>query len=430
MPKIPGSHEGYYDEYEDVIEGDEEDEEGEYADDGEGYYDGEERYEEGIYAPGEEADEEYGYGYGYGYGVDYEAGYEEQGEQQEQERMSYGEKETVRYADYVRREHATAGDMEAGPSSSGIAIYVEEYVDPPPDREGETSATAHDQSRLRPRAQGQEPRAPSSESFITRRWSRDRARGIPTDTSGMRHSITNFFHLRAKKQRRWFGLANLTPGFWAFWLGFICPVLWLVGGWHFTSFGEQPPRMGVWEFYFSGRGPSGGLLREVFCCCLHGRRRVVMVEGSDAQDAKGKGKEVGRTRKENVGVERTVPRWITEKQSSEDGRARLNDPNLLKRSLRGISFGYPFIARPVPPPPATSRRARMLGVLGKPNRVLDLLYGVKLREVRGRPESPRRMFDPWIQRCRYAFCYGCLWMAIGLCTASVYLIVFNTRQLR
>jgi len=135
-----------------------------------------------------------------------------------------------------------------------------------------------------------------------------------------------------------------------------------------------------------------------------------------------------------------LPRWVAEKQSSDDGRMRLNDA---KRSLKGISFGYPFISRPpyssqgstvssstpVPPPPPPSVARKVLMWIEKPNRVLDQLYGVKLREVQGRPESGRRMFDPWIQRCRYAFCWTMLVLAIGLCVACAYLIVVNTRRL-
>jgi len=58
-----------------------------------------------------------------------------------------------------------------------------------------------------------------------------------------------------------------------------------------------------------------------------------------------------------------------------------------------------------------------------------VLYGVRLVEVRGRPESGRRMFDPWIQRCRYALCYALLLLAVGLCVACAWLIVANTRQM-
>ncbi|KAF9011854.1 hypothetical protein BDQ17DRAFT_1387422 [Cyathus striatus] len=229
-------------------------------------------------------------------------------------------------------------------------------------------------------------RLPSaSESFITRRWDHDA--GIPGRP-----------RIRAKRQ-----LVNATPAFWTFWFGFICPFLWLIGGWHFTNFGEQPPRLSFWEFYF-----NAGYWKEKLCL--------------------GRSKEERELRMSKIPP---LPKWVTEKQLSDDGRARLNDP---KRSLRGISFGYPFIPRPVRMTTRDSQftRAgtRLISILEKPNRLFDHLYGVKLKEVRGRPESPRRMFDPWIQRCRYALCYAVLLLSMGLFTASIYLIVSNTRQLR
>jgi hypothetical protein len=257
-----------------------------------------------------------------------------------------------------------------------------------------------------------------SESFISRRWNRDQ--DAPT-ASTMKVALT----FRAKREWKLY-----TPAFWAFWLGFVCPVLWLVGGWHFTRFGEQPPRITFWEFYFMGCW-RGLRLR----CCGRRKRGVVSEEGKGkgvvvpgvvAPGENGKGKGKGRE-----GTELPLPKWVTEKQSSDDGRARLHDP---KRSLRGISFGYPFIPRPVQLERTGSWGAkattRAVAVLEKPNRLFDLLYGVKLKEVRGRPESGRRMFDPWIQRCRYAFCYALIFVCVGLCTASTYLIVYNTRELR
>ena len=254
----------------------------------------------------------------------------------------------------------------------------------------------------------------ASESFISRRWNRDHELTSP---GTMKVALT----FRAKRQWN-----SCTPAFWAFWLGFVCPVLWLIGGWHFTRFGEQPPRMTFWEFYFNvayWKEKLGG------CCCWRGRRGQakgnVAVVGANG---KGKGKagvDAG------TGAELPLPKWVTEKQSTDDGRARLQDP---KRSLRGISFGYPFIPRPVKLERTESWSAKMttrtVEALEKPNRLFDLLYGVKLKEVRGRPESGRRMFDPWIQRCRYAFCYALIVACVGLCSASTYLIIYNTRQLR
>ncbi|TFK29551.1 hypothetical protein FA15DRAFT_582070 [Coprinopsis marcescibilis] len=234
----------------------------------------------------------------------------------------------------------------------------------------------------------------ASESFITRRWDRD---------ANLGNGVRTF---RAKKE-----FVNATPAFWTFWLGFICPFLWLIGGWHFTNFGEQPPRLTFWEFYFN----TG--YWKAMCCGGRDKKREM-----DQEKREGKKVEPPAAR---------LPRWVTEKQGSDYGRTRLNDP---KRSLKGISFGYPFIPRP---PPLNKEKTfwprvsdTILGILGKPNRIFDQLYGVKLREVRGRPESGRRFFDPWIQRCRYALCYAMFFLAIGLCIASAYLIVYNTRALR
>ncbi|TFK31367.1 hypothetical protein BDQ12DRAFT_729619 [Crucibulum laeve] len=238
-----------------------------------------------------------------------------------------------------------------------------------------------------PSVRSGQSRLPSaSESFITRRWDRD---------VGLGNGVMPTF--RAKRQ--WL---TVTPAFWAFWIGFVCPFLWLIGGWHFTNFGEQPPRLTFWEFYF-----NAGYWKEKFCGGRDRKREL-------------------RTGK----IYPPLPRWVAEKQLSDDGRARLNDP---KRSLRGISFGYPFIPRPVTICQNRSLFRQLLdsiiSVLVKPNRLFDQLYGVKLREVRGRPESGRRMFDPWIQRCRYAFCYAMILLSIGLCTTSIYLIIINTRKL-
>lgn len=242
-------------------------------------------------------------------------------------------------------------------------------------------------------------RLPStSESFIGRRWERD---------ANLGSGVVVF---RAKRQ--WI---SSTPAFWAFWLGFICPCLWLVGGWHFTRFGEQPPRLTFWEFYFNAR-----YWKEKLCA---GKRRKSQADVADGCNAT-----VTEHQKQRL------PKWVTEKQSSDDGRARLHDP---KRSLRGISFGYPFIPRPVSLETnadsdsvwCMSATKHVVCTLEKPNRLFDLLYGVKLKEVRGRPESGRRVFDPWIQRCRYAFCYALILLCVGLCSTSTYLIIYNTRQL-
>ena len=222
---------------------------------------------------------------------------------------------------------------------------------------------------------------------------------------------------RVRRQWIW---STRTPAFWTFWLGFICPFFWLVGGWHFTRLGEQPPRLTCWEFYF-----WPGLWRRILW-------RLGWCSAGKKMERKGVepvGEVEGST---DTHPQARLPKWVAEKQSSDDGRMRLNDP---KRSLRGISFGYPFVPRPVERTSGESDMwcgsvgKRVFSTLGRPNRFLDRLYGVLLKEVRGRPESGRRMFDPWIQRCRYAFCYAILLLCIVLCAVSVYLITRNTRQL-
>lgn len=244
-----------------------------------------------------------------------------------------------------------------------------------------------------------------SSSFIRRRWDKD---ALYPSTA---------FKLKAK--RRCFCI-DATPAFWAFWLGMFFPVLLFVGGWHFTHFGEQPERLTFWEFYF-----NAGYWKEVFCCR---RAKVRIDDGSGVTTGNGKGKEKEKKRNKPP----PLPRWITEKQSTDVKKARLNDA---KRSLRGISFGYPFVPRPVvysTPPSYPPNRAcrRILSILSKPNRLLDQFYGVRLTNVRGKTEGPRRIFDPWIQRCRYAFCYSILLLLAGLGTATTCLIIFSLRDFR
>ena len=281
--------------------------------------------------------------------------------------------------------------------------------------------------------------------------------------------------MRAKRQGPWpFRLfstsssatssTTFTPAFWAFWLGFLFPVLWLIGGWHFTNAGELPPKVTVWEWYFwNSHWSMEGfryLIARLFACCRarklklkHRRKEDTIESGHSAsggaeqvQRRRGKRRSYPPGSKARIGkVYPSLPRWVAERQTTDDGRIRLNDP---KRSMRGISFGYPFISRPgvgsqdsaggahnpsqwANPSPSSSSKVmkKILVVLDKPNRLLDLMYGVKLTEVRGRPETGRRMFDPWIQRCRYAFCYGLAVVAVGLCIASVWLVVVNTKKL-
>jgi hypothetical protein len=80
----------------------------------------------------------------------------------------------------------------------------------------------------------------------------------------------------------------------------------------------------------------------------------------------------------------------------------------MRASLKGISYYYPYVSRPAPgekghvttaPPPPGFRRL---------HRLFDELTRSRLARVKLDRESPRRIIDPWIQRCRRALCYWCL----------------------
>jgi len=226
-----------------------------------------------------------------------------------------------------------------------------------------------------------------SESFIDQRWAREELYDAPLPARV----------LKARQQR-----PSLTPGFWAFWLGFLFPVLWIIGGWHFTNSGEQPPMFTFWEFFF-----NGGYWKMVCCCRRPGKVRKF---------------ERSARKEKTVDESLKLPRWIVEQQCSEGRLARLRDP---KGSLRGISFGYPFVARPIQPSYSGKCSRAVVRMLGAPHRLFDRVYGVHLEEVRGQREIGRRMFDPWIQRCRYAVCYTSLLIWIGLCAGAALVIVFT-----
>ncbi|TFK75655.1 hypothetical protein BDN72DRAFT_892153 [Pluteus cervinus] len=367
------------------------------------------------------------------------------------------------------KERAVESDSSHGPRHIQHIPYPSSVILPPPRRpetmdesELATPTPAHPRPRY-PSDQSKSPSGASGETWICNRWDKDAAYGTSIRSStGQIDPATGRPKARRprviggmtvptlREKRRWF---DYTPAFWAFWIGFICPFLWLIGGWHFTNFGEQPPRLTFWEFYF-----NAGYWREVFCFGRRKRGSVtglepppqsqqqqmqqvqpqmtqvemgVVPEGQVTEGVVGMGKP-------KVKTEPPLPKWVAEKQRTPDGRARLYDP---KRSLRGISFGYPFIPRPyhmlLNDQQAPSERSwlgtawrRIVFILSRPNRAFDHFYGVKLRGVRGRPENMRRMVDPWIQRCRYAFCYAVVIVLLGLLTITSYLIIYNTRGLR
>ncbi|KAJ7704326.1 hypothetical protein B0H17DRAFT_1126690 [Mycena rosella] len=165
--------------------------------------------------------------------------------------------------------------------------------------------------------------------------------------------------LRRKRQR----LAFATPAFCAFWLGFLFPPLWWVGGWYFTFFAEAPAQRSLFAHYVLDTRWGAAL-------CLCGRRRASSSSSSSSAPPK----------------PLLLPRWVG-----------TTDP---AAALQGISYYYPFVSRPpghrAPGPPP------------RLHRLFDDLTRSRLARVRLARESPRRMIDPWIERCRRALCYWCL----------------------
>ncbi|THU97487.1 hypothetical protein K435DRAFT_857524 [Dendrothele bispora CBS 962.96] len=292
----------------------------------------------------------------------------------------------------------------------------------------------------------------TSESFIQRRWDKDAGFSSGSALGSVRFK---------SPKKEWI---YTTPAFWAFWFGFVCPVLWLVGGWHFTRYGELPPKKTVWEFYFNPKTFFGSKEWWTMGRCWGGRRkkssttaagenvtengngtagppppertvpeviRDPVTEDVDLEKGMGMGMGKGKGRDQQLPP---LPRWIREKQSTES--------KVFKRSLRGISFGYPFIPRPPPVSPSPQSPSQsapgalhrcwlmFMFIVTKPNRLFDQVYVVKLTHIKGKKEGRRMMFDPWIQRCRYAFCYAILVFMALLAAASTFLIVYNTRTLR
>ncbi|KAJ7756992.1 hypothetical protein B0H16DRAFT_1457876 [Mycena metata] len=175
--------------------------------------------------------------------------------------------------------------------------------------------------------------------------------------------------MRLKRQH----LTFATPAFCAFCLGFLFPPIWWVGGWYFTFFAETPPSRTLWEHYVVDTRWWG-----VLTC---GRSRKARKTRATCADP-------------TMPKPLLLPLWV--------GR------NNTRASLKGISYYYPYVSRPAPgekghvttgPPPLGFRYLHAF---------FDWATGSRLDRVKRDWESPRRIIDPWIQRCRRALCYWCL----------------------
>ncbi|KAJ7788089.1 hypothetical protein B0H14DRAFT_269497 [Mycena olivaceomarginata] len=173
--------------------------------------------------------------------------------------------------------------------------------------------------------------------------------------------------LRLKRQHFEFA----TPAFCAFWLGFLFPLFWWIGGWYFTFFPETPASRTLWQHYVLDTQWYAALT-------CGGRRRNRLEKGRASRPVK----------------PLLLPQWV--------GRSNTT------ASLKGISYYYPYVSRPAPgekghvttsPPPRGFRHL---------HRFFDEMTRSRLAKVKLNHESPRRIIDPWIQRCRRALCYFCL----------------------
>ncbi|KAJ7057077.1 hypothetical protein C8F01DRAFT_1372380 [Mycena amicta] len=198
-------------------------------------------------------------------------------------------------------------------------------------------------------------------------------------------STTMGSSLRRKRQR--FDFA--TPAFCMFWLGFLFPPCWWIGGWYFTFFTETPATRTMWEHYVRstrwwamltcGLGvPSGD----------RGRDRATAADLSTVAPRRGNSKRLARPKT------LLLPRWV-------------RNPTQLP-ALEGIAYYYPFVSRP-PGYITTTPTPRPFGFI---HRYFDDVTRSRLEVVKVARETPRRIIDPWIGRCRRALCYWAVVMAL------------------
>jgi hypothetical protein len=167
-----------------------------------------------------------------------------------------------------------------------------------------------------------------------------------------RHGTFGSGSLKIKRQR----LSFVTPAFCLFFLGFLFPPFWWIGGWYLTFFSEKPPQMTFWEYYVTETQWWATLT----CGC--GKRR---------------GKKSAKPTKPLL-----LPRWV--------GR---NDPT---PSLKGISYYYPFVSRPPVGEKGHVTDAPPPIVLRPLHRFFDEVTNSQLAQVKEARESPRRMIDPFV----------------------------------
>ncbi|KAF7366641.1 hypothetical protein MSAN_00922000 [Mycena sanguinolenta] len=180
-------------------------------------------------------------------------------------------------------------------------------------------------------------------------------------------------NLRLKRQHFEFA----TPAFCAFWLGFLFPPIWWIGGWYFTLFPETPASRTLWQHYV--------LDTEWFAVLTCGRRRRRI-----------RGKHASHPVKPLL-----LPQWV-------------KSCNNTTASLKGISYYYPYVSRPAPGEKGHVTTSPAPPGFRSLHKLFDEITRSRLARVKLDLESPRRIIDPWIQRCRRALCYFCLLLLLAI----------------
>ncbi|KAJ7248555.1 hypothetical protein B0H12DRAFT_1072603 [Mycena haematopus] len=173
-------------------------------------------------------------------------------------------------------------------------------------------------------------------------------------------------NLRLRRQHFEFA----TPAFCAFWLGFFFPPIWWIGGWYFTLFPETPASRTLWQHYV--------LDTQWFAVLACDRRRRIR-----------RGKHSSHPMKPLL-----LPQWVKRSNTTA--------------SLKGISYYYPYVSRPAPGEKGHVTTSSAPPGFRRLHKLFDDITRSRLAKVKLDLESPRRIIDPWIQRCRRALCYFCL----------------------
>lgn len=175
--------------------------------------------------------------------------------------------------------------------------------------------------------------------------------------------------LRPTPTRPSYEFLGLTPACWMFWLGFIFPLTWIIGGWYFTIFQETGED---WRAVI--RLPSLPSLPK-----LQSRRSSIQLPPKAAH----------KSHDNHV-----LPLWA-KRSWSEETIEHLTPQEL--QLVQRLWTGYPFIEH-VP-------TSRPNSVHGRFFRALKAVTCLRLSLIGSPVLNNRRHLDPWIWRCRVALAF-------------------------